>query len=97
MNNHASGGARFVQTTSARNATGPWAPFEPIRIRGYDASAQSNNIYFAAVNENPVDAGSLLGVFPVNAGRNGTFVGLALSCDGVRFSRMTRLLASRPA
>ena len=86
-----------MQTTTARNATGPWAPFEPIQILGWDGEAQTNNIYFAAMNVNPVDGRSLIGLFPVNAAKNGTYIGVALSCDGVRFSRLRRLLTSRAA
>lgn len=74
--------------------------FPPGR-RACDAPASGDNVYFGAVNANPVDDDTLLGLFPVvrNAPRGGddAYVGLGLSCDGVRFSALERLVNSTPA
>jgi len=85
--------------------------FVPLSVEAYPppppprhpcgAPFAGDNVYFAAVAENPVDSGrSVLGLFPV--ARNDhvgddAFVGLALSCDGVDFSPLRRILNSTPA
>ena len=52
--------------------------------------------YFAAVNVNPVDDQTVLGIFPVREGPR-AFVAVALSRDGVRFSRFREILKSTAA
>ena len=96
-------GGRFLQVASsaADDVAGPYGPFRRLSIRGYDARSDAN-IYFAAVNVNPVRIGSrstLLGLFPINLGEVGTpngngeaFVALSLSCDGVHWSELTPLV-----
>ena len=102
-------GGRFVQ--AARLAGDAFGAFAPLRVATYPppppprhpcgAPFAGDNVYFAAVAENPVDRGrSVLGLFPV--ARNDhvgddAFVGLALSCDGVDFSPLRRILNSTPA
>ena len=95
------GGGRFVQVASASSAQGPYGAFQPIQIDGYDEGGPGGNIYFAAVDNNPLDSETMLGLFPVNLGDekegNGdgeSFIALSLSCDGVHWSRLTKLVWS---
>jgi len=85
-----------------------FGPFEPMSIKGWTGcDVASASVYYAAVVRNPVDPTSLLGFFPVHKRTQGgglgisskgqhpttaCFVGLALSCDGVRFSSMVKLV-----
>ena len=93
------GGGRFVQVANASSAQGPYGAFQPIQIDGYDEGGPGN-IYFAAVDNNPLDTETMLGLFPVNLGNeeeggngNGeSFVALGLSCNGVHWSNLTRLV-----
>ena len=94
-------GGRFVQVASASSAQGPYGAFQPIQIDGYDEGGPGGNIYFAAVDNNPLDSETMLGLFPVNLGDekegNGdgeSFIALSLSCDGVHWSRLTKLVWS---
>ena len=99
-------GGRAVQVASARTPEGPFGPLELVTFRGLsENSATDANVYFGAVSTNPVDADSLLGLFPVNAAaknfeparrENASCVALALSCDGVRFSDLACVVASPP-
>ena len=61
-------GGRFVQVTSTvgDDAAGPWRAFAPLRIAGFTRHV-SHNVYFAAVNANPLDRpdGTLIGLFPL--------------------------------
>jgi hypothetical protein len=92
-------GGRFVQVASASSAQGPYGALQPIQIDGYDKGGPGN-IYFAAVDNNPLDTETMLGLFPVNLGNreeggNGdgeSFIALSLSCDGVHWSNLTRLV-----
>ena len=88
-------GGRFVQVAKRPRGHLRWRSFAPLEIEGYGwQSAFDHNIYFAAVNANPVDGGdTLLALMPVNDGRR-AFVGLALSCDGARFSELAPVLNS---
>ena len=61
------GGGRFVQVANASSAQGPYGAFQPIQIDGYDEGGPGN-IYFAAVDNNPLDTETMLGLFPVNLG-----------------------------
>ena len=98
-------GGRHAQSAALDGATYAASPFAPLRIDGYreggrDPPAPGDNVYFAAVDANPADGESLLGLFPVVRDRGGeadAFLGLALSCDGVRFSKLRRVLNSTAA
>lgn len=93
---------RHVQVARVRalgTAAERWGEFVPLAIDGH--SAEAHNVYFGAVNANPADGGrTLLGLFPTwlapsaPAAQPECFIGLALSCDGVAFSRLHRLGAS---
>ena len=93
------GGGRFVQVANASSVQGPYGAFQRIQIDGYDEGGPGN-IYFAAVDNNPLDTETMLGLFPVNLGNeeeggngNGeSFIALGLSCDGVHWSNLTRLV-----
>ena len=92
------GGGRFVQVANASSAQGPYGAFQRIQIDGYDEGGPGN-IYFAAVDNNPLDTETMLGLFPVNLGFEGeengdgeSFIALSLSCDGVHWSNLTRLV-----
>ena len=93
-------GGRHVQ---AAILEGPatFGPFASIDIAAYEPCVTpGDNIYYAAVAANPVDPSTALGLFPVvhNApGGDDAFVGLALTCDGVAFSPLRRLLNSTPS
>ena len=92
-------GGRFVQV--ATSASGPGGPFGPLRlitIDGYNASGWAN-IYFAAVDSNPLDSDTIVGLFPVNEGTPGvgnghgeSYIAAALSCDGIHWSALTKLV-----
>ena len=94
------GGARFLQVASAPESApfldseDAWGPFELVHIQGYDATVSTNNIYFGAINANPADPGSVIGAFPVSLAGKTAFVAVAVSCDGVHFSRLERVLKS---
>ena len=83
------GGQRFVQVTSSIDLKG-WRPFQPISIADYRSS--DGDIYFWAVQVNLVRPSTLLAVFPLVHRMEGC-LGIALSLDGVRWSRVTPLLA----
>ena len=107
-NLHASAGGRFVQVTSVstealrqvlctRNASHwRWDEWRLVDFQGsysHVHARKSANIYFMAVNQNPADRGSLLGMFPVREG-DVAYIAIALTCDGVRFSAVHPVLAS---
>ena len=96
-------GGRYVQmaASSGPDALGPYGKFGTIDIEGYSAKGPGN-IYYGAVTHNPVDSATLVGLFPINEGRPGqvnangdTYIGMALTCDGVHFSQLTKLIASQ--
>lgn len=97
-------GGRFLQVTSAPSVQGPWSPFVLVDFLDFDERANagdqfSGNIYYAAVNPNPVVVGNtstLLGLFPLMRRRNGHdegFITMSLSCDGYHWAKMTRILS----
>ena len=93
-------GGRHVQAAILeRSAT--FGPFASINIAAYETCVKpGDNIYYAAVAANPVDPSTALGLFPVvhnTPGGDDAFVGLALTCDGVAFSPLRRLLNSTPS
>mmetsp|Transcript_23640 Transcript_23640/g.69402 ORF Transcript_23640/g.69402 Transcript_23640/m.69402 type:complete len:300 (+) Transcript_23640:1014-1913(+) len=88
-------GGRYVQVamTDGDDPRGPYGAFSLLTIAGYEASVASGNIYFAAVKPNPLDRGTLLGLFPVvlkealpqgtgGANNDTGIIGLSISCDG---------------
>ena len=96
-------GGRFVQVaaTSGDDPTGAFGKFQNIDIAGYDPKGPGN-VYFGAVDVNPVDRETVVGLFPVNEGQRGsvnangdTYVGMAISCDGVHFSPFVKLIQSQ--
>ena len=98
-NVHSSGG-RYVQVTSSHSddPKGPYGALELIHIEGYDYNGPGN-LYMFVVNENPVDTETLLALFPLNEGQahkgNGdgeSYIAMTLSCDGVHWSRLTKLV-----
>ncbi|KAL1499447.1 hypothetical protein AB1Y20_011651 [Prymnesium parvum] len=114
-------GGRHVQMTStplpaftAAPHSAKWAPFQLVHILGFsiDPPRADQNLYFAAVELNPVDDQTLLGLFPTAFTRlrlsppnssgpasliDEAFVGIGLTCDGYHFSRLQRLVPSRLA
>ena len=98
-------GGRFVMHAASLTGdpAGPYTDYQLLRIDEYDVNSPGN-IYFAAVNHNPVDHGMMLGMFPVNEGDesawepgNGdgySYIGLSLSCDGLHWLRLTALVGS---
>ena len=105
-NTNPRGGGRHVQV--ARLRRGAWSPFAPVKFaRGaeppYDVlgdgrrATESADIYYAAVDANPADEATLLGLFPTvvaEAGRDGAAILAAVSCDGAHFSPPEPLLNS---
>eukprot|EP00966_Prymnesium_polylepis_P266611 6159422-Prymnesium_polylepis.1 len=80
---------------------GPFGDFQLIDIKGYDRSGQSN-LYMFNANVNPLDRGMLIGLFPVNEGQDDevnadgeSYIALSLSCDGVHWSRVSKVLWTR--
>jgi hypothetical protein len=88
--NMANHGQRFVQVTRSRDDGRTWASFEPISIAGYEHT--SGDVYFWAAQVNPVHAASLIATFPLVQHFSGC-IGLSLSLDGIRWARVTPLLA----
>ena len=99
-------GGRFVVVARSRT-TSAWGDsayedFQMLDIAGYDRNGPGN-LYFAAVDLHPLDHDMLAGLFPVNMGEEGdgngngdSFIGIALSCDGVHWSQITPLVWSAP-
>lgn len=94
-------GGRFVQMTRSKTgAAGPYDPLQLIKIDQYDTYGRGN-IYFAAVDVSPIDAGMMVALMPVNAGTNAShngngesYIALTMSCDGVHWSALTKLVSS---
>ena len=103
------GGGRWVQVTRAPSAHGPWGSMEVVSMAEYDACmAVHGNVYAANIKPNPADGGrSVLGVFPMcgperpqgmhgpTSARTSGYMGLAVSCDGVRFGKVRPVLRIR--
>ena len=91
-------GGRFVQVASTRAPGAPFGSFEHVSIVGYGPlEIERGNIYFAAVNPNPADAGAtLLALFPVLLDGRAT-ISAAVSCDGTRFSSLWPVYKPRAA
>ncbi|KAH8051182.1 ligase [Aureococcus anophagefferens] len=98
------GGGRALQVAAAPAPEGPFGAFEPVTFEGYaGVGFRDANVYFGSVAPNPVDGGSVLGLFPVNAAagrfdpparRNVSCLALAVSCDGAHFSKLDCFLKS---
>ena len=84
-------GGRFVQVTHSTQLQGGWAPWQPVSILGVDSS--SMDVYFFAVQTNPVDRTSLLALFPLTEPPFAC-VAFAVSVDGIHFSRPVNLRQS---
>ena len=64
----------------------------PLAIRGHDTlSASDGDVYFFLAQANPVHGGSLIALFPLAQHHRGC-IGMALSRDGMVWSRVTPLL-----
>mmetsp|Transcript_36274 Transcript_36274/g.72134 ORF Transcript_36274/g.72134 Transcript_36274/m.72134 type:complete len:339 (-) Transcript_36274:76-1092(-) len=97
-------GGRFVQVAKSRggNIRGPYDRSEILDIQGYSESGGDGNIYFGSVHLHPLDNEMLLGLFPVNLGIDGrsnadgdSFIGMSLSCDGVKWSEFVHVMKSK--
>ena len=103
------GGGRWLQVARAPSARGPWGPMEVVSMAEYDACmAVHGNVYAANIKPNPADGGrTLLGVFPMcgperpqgmhgpTSARTSGYMGLAVSCDGIRFGKVRPVLRIR--
>ena len=97
-------GGRFVQSARARSREEGLGPFDLLHVLGYREGSggrrgppPGDNVYFAAVDANPADESTLLGLFPTvvaEAGRDGAAILAAVSCDGAHFSPPEPLLNS---
>lgn len=84
-------GGRHVQVASFDPTSGSISYFQLCTFIGYPREpGRNDNIYFAAVNPNPVDGGrTVLGLFPVTStALHDPCVAIAVSFDGVRFSQL---------
>ena len=104
--NLASHGQRFVQFTATTDATNlddaslqmRWDPFRLIAIDGYRPS--HGEIYFFAVQQNPVHNGSLVAIFPlIHHFRACVMLALSAASAGARCggSSLARRTASAPS
>ncbi|KAL3909822.1 MAG: hypothetical protein SGPRY_009292 [Prymnesium sp.] len=89
---HTVAGGRHVQTTASLQLEQGWQPWKSVRIAGIDANVV--DIYFFAVQANPVHKDTLLAIFPVSHPPSACIM-IAFSIDGVNFSRPVSLLESR--
>ena len=75
------------------------SPFQRLRFIGYpETPGTRDNIYFAAVNANPTDTSTLVGLFPVTSpALPEPAIAMAISCDSITFSSLHILRASSDA
>ena len=85
-------GGRYVQTTMSSSLEHGWRPWQQVRIAGIDPALV--DIYFFAVQVNPVDHGSLLAIFPLMQPPLACIM-IAFSTDGVSFSRPINLRGAK--
>ncbi|KAJ1456869.1 hypothetical protein M885DRAFT_516420 [Pelagophyceae sp. CCMP2097] len=112
-NTRPEGGGRYVQVAALRQDRAAWGSFEPIDfrpspegksafgdLRTMASARNSTDVYFGAVNANPVDARTVLGLFPTTAAHKGkarAAILAAVSCDGVHFGSPLALLPASTA
>ena len=82
-------GSRFVQMTRSADGGASWSPFSLLQIQ--HLTPMSGEIYFFAVQPNPIHNGSLIALAPI-VHRFGGCIGLTLSDDGVHWSPLTPLV-----
>ena len=85
-------GGRNVQTTQSSSLLSGWAPWQSVRLLGVDANWV--DIYFFAVQVNPVAPTTLMALMPISE-PPWACVALAFSRDGVTFSTPINLRWSR--
>ena len=86
--NLATTGQRFVQAMSSSDLR-TWSPFHLLSVEGY--APAHGDIYFFAVQANPVDAESMVAIFPlVHRGR--ACICISFSRDALSWSRPRPLL-----
>uniref|UniRef100_A0A7S3K2Z5 Uncharacterized protein n=1 Tax=Aureoumbra lagunensis TaxID=44058 RepID=A0A7S3K2Z5_9STRA len=121
-NTNPNGGGRFVQVTKISSKhSASWSPFQLIHFAKNTKTsstiyseilsqpylaAERADIYFAAVNQNPVDANTMLALLPTvirtsthgpkQQWRGEAAILLALSCDGIHFSPPSPILPATP-
>ena len=89
--NMAARGERFVQVTSSVDLK-KWSPFELVKVEGYNHT--EGDIYFFAVQLNPVHPRTLVALFPLVHHLQGC-IGISLSADGVHWAAVQPLLGVR--
>jgi len=78
---------RWVQVALANTPAGPFGGFSPVQILGWSpCDVRRASVYYAAVNRNPADASTVLGLFPVFSHHPShtmdmCYLGAAVSCD----------------
>ena len=89
---------QFTAVAEATNPRGPWGELRVIELGGYDPHGDGN-LYMFTVNPNPLDPDTLLALFPLNLGIKGrnngdgeSFIGMAISCDGQKWSTYQKLV-----
>ncbi|KAL1529905.1 hypothetical protein AB1Y20_000833 [Prymnesium parvum] len=83
-------GGRFVTVARSPDLS-TWGPMEPISIEGYDE--HTGDIYFFAVQTNPLDERKLLALFPLSLPPRGC-IAMSMSNDGVHWSPSIKLVDS---
>ena len=81
-----------MQTSWSLRLEQGWTPWELIQIHGLPHTAV--DLYFFAVEVNPVDPTTLLALFPISQPPHAC-IGLSFSRDGVAFSRPVSLRLAR--
>ena len=86
-------GGRHVQTTSSPDLERGWVPWRPIEFHRNSVDANSVDIYFFAVQTNPVNDSMLLALLPLSE-PPWACIAISFSLDGVTFSTPINLLDS---
>ena len=86
-------GQRFVQASSSTDLH-TWSPFKPITVAGYTPA--HGEIYFFAAQQNPVDAASMIAIFPL-VHRASACLAMSFSRDALTWSTPRSLLACHAA
>ena len=83
-------GNRYVQVTQSSDGLRTWSPFKMLEMRDYRFT--DGDMYFFLVFNNPVNARSLVAIFPLlQYGVGGSCIGIAASSDGIRWSPIAPL------